>query len=101
MVGKGNFENRLIAAAGEETLKKAKALLKSGAVVGAWRDRQGLLNGVFSEDGAPRTHVKVRTGDEMRGECPRCSEPLCRHAVALILHSGRFPFGEKSEAEPY
>ena len=54
MPGKGNFENRLAALGGEAALAGAKALLKDGSVLGAWRDRQGLLHGVFADPGCGR-----------------------------------------------
>jgi len=100
MAGKGNFENQLILAAGEEAVKSAKALLKADAVEGAWRDRNGRLHGVFSGPGGARAEVAVTTGEHMSGECSVCGGGICRHAVALVMHSGRFSTREKEEALP-
>ena len=63
MPGKGNFENQLTLAAGEEAVKAAKALLKADALAGAWRDAAGKLHGVFAGPNGARAEVAVTTGE--------------------------------------
>lgn len=89
---KKSFEDRLIELSGPAELKTAKALLKGGRLAGAWRDREGWLRGRFS---LPEGMIecRVRTGTD---PCAFCScrrqpeEKLCAHAIALILHAGRY-----------
>ena len=101
VAGKGNFENQLIAAAGEEALRSAKKLLKDGELAGAWRDAAGKLHGVFAVAGSgKRVETAVATGERMEGECSECGAGVCAHAVALVMHAGRFPLHEKQEADP-
>ena len=100
MPGKGNFENQLVLAAGEEAVKTAKALLKIGALTGAWRDAEGRLRGVFDVPDGGRATVAVTTGEHMSGECSRCGAVVCPHAVALVMYSGRFPQREKEDERP-
>lgn len=101
MPGKGNFENQLTLAAGEEAVKAAKALLKANALAGAWRDAAGKLHGVFAGPPGVRAEVAVATGENMSGECSECGATgVCRHAVALVMYSGRFPQREKAEERP-
>ena len=101
VAGKGNFESQLIAAAGEEAVKTAKNLLKTGALAGAWRDAEGKLRGVFfAQIPGGRTEVAVTTGEHMTAECSECGDGVCAHAVALVMYSGRFPTHEKQEERP-
>ena len=100
MAGKGNFENQLVLAAGEEAVKTAKALLKADALTGAWRDAAGKLHGVFAGADGERAEVAVTTGEHMTGECTRCGSGVCGHAAALVMYAGRFPQREKEEALP-
>ena len=89
---KSDFENRLARLAGEADLDLAKRLLKSGgALLGAWRDRDHLLRGVFAPD-APGggAEVAVVTGEDPQAECSRCGSRFCAHAAALVMYSGRF-----------
>jgi len=100
MAGKGNFENQLAAAAGETALQDAKALLRSGALLGAWRDGAGRMRGVFAPANAPRVEVTVTTGEHMSAECGACGPGVCAHAVALVMYAGRFPLRDKEEEQP-
>ena len=100
MPGKGNFENQLVLAAGEEAVKAAKALLKADSLTGAWRGADGRLHGVFDVPDAGRAVAAVTTGEHMSGECSRCGAAVCPHAVALVMYSGRFPQREKEEEQP-
>lgn len=88
---KKSFEDRLSELAGPPVLKEAKALLKSEALTGAWRDREGRLHARFHAAAGPIS-VCVRTGEtpEAWCDCRRLEKGLCAHAVALILYGGRF-----------
>ena len=99
MSGKGNFENQLIAAAGEAAVKDAKALLKSGALLGAWRDGDGRVHGVFAPANAPRVETTVTTGEAMSAKCDACGEIVCSHAAALVMYAGRFPLRDRDVEE--
>ena len=48
----GSFEDRLLALSNAATLKKAKALLKQQNLIGAWRQPDGRLHGIFRETAA-------------------------------------------------
>lgn len=100
MGNKGNFENRLVSLAGEEAVKRAKQLLKTQSLLGAWRDVSGRMHGVFAEEDGNDTTVVLEPSEEPRGECRTCGTPLCAHAVALIMHAGRFPQRERAEETP-
>ena len=101
MAGKGNFENQLTLAAGEEAVKNAKALLKADALLGAWRDGEGRLHGVFrSSQVGGAAEAAVATGEHMSGNCSLCGEGVCCHMAALVMYSGRFPMREKEEELP-
>ena len=100
MGNKGNFENRLISLAGEEAVKRAKVLLKSGALLGAWRDGAGRMHGVFSGEEGNGVSVVLEPGDEPHGECSVCGGTFCSHAAALIMYAGRFPQRERAEESP-
>ncbi len=89
---KKSFEDRLTDLSGPAELKSAKALLKGDRLAGVWRDREGSLRGRFAlPEGMVECHV--RTGENPRAVCS-CrrtpEEKLCAHAVALILHAGRY-----------
>ena len=87
-----SFEEKLIALSSAETIKAGKALLKQKQLLGAWRNRDGELCGVFSEHGQLPVEVSVVTGENAVSRCS-CKEKdfqLCSHAVALLMYSGRF-----------
>ncbi len=96
----GDFEKRLVSLAGQEAVKCAKALLKAKVLLGAWRDHRGGVNGEFAAENGGRIRVHVDTGEETRAECGECGAGVCAHAVALIMHAGRFPLREKTESQP-
>lgn len=87
-----SFEERLAAASSAEILKAAKQLLKTGRLVGAWRDASGRIHGIFQDRDHQVIHTSVTPGDEPKSQCgdPQDGGKLCEHAVALLLHGGRF-----------
>lgn len=99
---KKSFEERLQEISGASELKAAKGLLKTDRLSGVWRDREGLLCGRFHLTEGP-VDTRVRTGENPAGSCT-CGHAapgkLCEHAIALILHCGRFnPAGKLSFEE--
>ena len=87
-----SFEEKLTALSSAETVKSGKALLKQKQLLGAWRNRDGELCGIFSESGQLPVEVCVTTGENAVSRCS-CGEKdfqLCSHAVALLMYSGRF-----------
>jgi len=85
-----SFEDRIIAAAGEENLKTAKQLLKSHALIGAWRDGSGLLRGRFRALDQDEIETAVSTGENAACDCSCGSGTFCAHGAALLLYGGRF-----------
>ncbi len=97
-----SFESRLIRTAGEDNFKKGKQLLKSEALVCAFRNAKGKLDAVFREKKGEIVSVEVNSADD-RAECDcgGSGENLCEHAVATILHFSRFnPPKSGVEEEP-
>ncbi|MHB9139483.1 MAG: DEAD/DEAH box helicase [Victivallaceae bacterium] len=94
-----NFETKLIEASSEETLKEAKQMLKGSKLVCAYREKNGLLNVVF-QDKVRYEYTEIMTGAVNSGKCScgQCGEKLCAHAVAGIMHLGRFS-GDTLEAK--
>ncbi|MFA6998137.1 MAG: DEAD/DEAH box helicase [Victivallaceae bacterium] len=86
---KQSFEERLIIASSEATVKSAKQLLKNLKLVCAWRDENGAMSGAFA-GGEKIEYAKVSTGENNKAKCS-CNDAargLCPHAVALIMHFG-------------
>ena len=100
---KFSFEERLTGWAGEANVKAAKALLKSAALTGVWRNKDGNLRGAFSTpSGNLLTTVISGTTPTSKCDCGNNPDLLCPHACAVIMYAGRFgnPFGKDNAAAP-
>ncbi len=98
---KTSFEERLAARCGSENIKSAKAMLKSGALQGVWRDSNGRICGHFHQPGTPAFECCVTPGDESFSDCPCGSEmPLCAHGAALVMYSGSIAGRRRLISEP-
>ncbi len=97
-----SFEERLLALADADTLKKAKTLLKQHTLLGVWRQNDGRLCGTFRENGAPAATVTLTTGNETVSVCSVCrQEKVCAHGLALLMYGGRFhAFDSTAEMPP-
>ena len=87
-----NFEERLISLSDEETLKKAKQLLKQHTLLGAWRNSAGLLCGKFRDGVSFPFYTEVITGNQTGSNCTcgHSAEKMCAHGIALLMYGGRF-----------
>ena len=96
-----SFEDRLIALSNADVLKKAKNLLKQKNLTGAWRNSAGHLCGIFREPPLPEVEVEVITGENTSAGCScKHDTPLCAHAIALLLYSGRFHLSNEAPESP-
>ncbi|MDD5698097.1 MAG: DEAD/DEAH box helicase [Victivallaceae bacterium] len=85
------FEAKLIAVSSAETVKNAKALLKSRCLLCAYRGEDGSMNAVFNQKQHYES-VSVSAGEQNRSDCscPENTGRLCQHAVAAIMYFARF-----------
>ncbi len=95
---KQSFEERLIAASSENTVKLAKQLLKGNKLICAWRDGKGVMYGAFQDNGVYQ-YARVISGEKARGKCgcADAAKGLCPHAVALIMYFSRTRSAEAAE----
>ncbi len=98
----GSFEDRLLALSNAATLKKAKALLKQQNLIGAWRQPDGRLHGIFRETDNSTAEVTLTTGSDTHSECSACTcSHVCAHGLALLMYGGRFhAFDPAPESPP-
>ena len=95
-----SFEERLLAISTADELKRAKALLKQHALLGAWRDAGGRLCGQFRDNGKI-AEVELITGEHTVSHCTLCdTEKVCAHGVALLMYGGRFHAFDRTEETP-
>ncbi|MDD3118137.1 MAG: DEAD/DEAH box helicase [Victivallales bacterium] len=95
-----SFESRLIRSAGEDNFKKGKQLLKTGALVCAFRNAKGRFNAVFRSRKGEIVTVEVNGADNTGVcSCGDCGATICEHAVATILHFSRFSTAKPGAGE--